>query len=303
MRRVIVTGGTGFIGSYVVKHLLEEGAEVSLLVRNPGKVPEDIRERVQILEGTIEHALDVREKLRGRYDCCYHLAWAGVAPEEKNNIELQMNNIRSAMEVLKLAKEAGCSRFLMAGTVAEYTRCEDVMDTGKRQTPSDFYGAAKASSYYFLRVLAEQLGIGLVWTIVPSTYGPGRTDNNLLTYTIRTLLAGGKPSYGSLTQQWDFLYVEEVARGIVYVGEKGTDGKVYGIGSGTYRPLKEYVCMIRDIIDSGLPLGIGEHPQLSGRVYSSCVDNQELCRDTGFVPEENFEENIRKTIAWYKSVE
>jgi len=204
------------------------------------------------------------------------------------------------MAVMRMAAKAGCSRFVMAGTVAEYVRCEGAMDVTLRQCPSDFYGASKSASYYFLRVLAEQLGIGLVWVIIPSTYGPGRKDNNLLTYTIQTLLRGEKPSFGALEQMWDFLYVEEVARGIASAGEKGIDGKIYGLGSGIYRPLKAFVQDIRDMIDPELPLGIGERPQMSAITYSSCVDNRELCEDTGFIPEENFKESIRKTIEWYR---
>ncbi len=139
------------------------------------------------------------------------------------------------------------------------------------------------------------------WVVVPSTFGEGRRDNNILTYTITSLLKGEKPTYGYLNQMWDFLYVEEVVRALRLIGEKGTADKTYAIGSGIYRPLRDYVETIRDIINPKLPLGIGEKPFLSNKAFSSCVSIKDLTADTGFVPGVTFEEGIKKTIAYYKS--
>ena len=71
---------------------------------------------------------------------------------------------------------------------------------------------------------------------------------------------------------WDFLYVGEVVRAIRFVAENGISGKVYGIGSGTYRTLKEYIVKIRDIINPDLELGIGCIPSMSELTFSSCVN-------------------------------
>lgn len=104
-----------------------------------------------------------------------------------------------------------------------------------------------------------------------------------------------------LTQMWDFLYVGEVARALRLIGEKGCYGKTYGIGSGVYRQLKDYIVKIRDIINPDLMLGIGEIPSLSDKAVSSCVNIYELVKDTGFEPEVSFEEGIERTISFYKS--
>lgn len=174
------------------------------------------------------------------------------------------------------------------------------MDVNARQTPNDIYGAAKVSVHYFLEVLSKQLKQDFIWTVIPSTFGERRTDNNIITYTIRTLLAGEKPSYGNLEQMWDFLYVSEVARALRMIGEKGVAGKTYGIGSGIYKPLKGYITAIRDIIDPSLELGIGDYPNMSEQTSSSCVNTYELIKDTGFIPQVSFEEGIRRTIEFFK---
>ncbi|MCR4650567.1 MAG: NAD(P)-dependent oxidoreductase [Lachnospiraceae bacterium] len=300
MRSVILTGGTGFIGSRLKQELLDNSIKVILLVRKAGDhvPPHDNLEVIEYYSPEYEELLSGREDI----DAFYHLAWAGVAPELKNEREIQIANIDFAMEMLELAVKVGAKRFIATGTVAEYAFCEDVMDVNAKQTPNDLYGASKTASHYMLETWARSQDMPFNWIVVPSTYGEGRKDNNILTYTIRTLLAGGKPSYGYLNQMWDFLYVGEVARALRLVGEKGISGKTYGIGSGVYMPLRSYVEIIRDIIDPTLPLGIGDRPALSDKAFSSCVSIKELTADTGFVPQLDFETGIRRTIDYYRSV-
>ena len=299
MKRVVVTGGTGFIGSWLVRELIKNNIDVILLVRNVAIATEMFGDMATIIS---IHSREYDELLanKPKIDAFYHLAWGGVAPEKKNDREEQIKNIDFAMEMLEYASKLNSGRFIATGTVAEYSFCEDVMDVNAKQTPNDLYGAAKTATHYMLETWARQLKMPFNWVVIPSTYGEGRRDNNILTYTIRTLLKGEKPSYGYLTQMWDFLYVGEVARALFLIGEKGSYDKTYAIGSGDYRPLKEYVTIIRDNIDRELQLGIGDVPSMSDKVFSSCVPIRELSKDTGFVPQITFEEGIRKTIEYYK---
>lgn len=83
---------------------------------------------------------------------------------------------------------------------------------------------------------------------------------------------------------WDFLYVKEVVSALRYIGEKGIAGKTYAIGSGVFKPLKDYITMIREIINPELELGIGAKSKLSDKALRSCVSIYDLTKDTGFVP-------------------
>ena len=300
MHKTVVTGATGFIGLHLVRQLLENDIEVIALVRDKEKARLVLDDRVNAITYH-SYEYDKLMDIPSDIDVFYHLAWEGVAPERKNDRIIQIKNIDLAMEMLEFASKIGAKRFIATGTVAEYAFCEDVMDVNAKQTPNDLYGAAKTAAHYMLETWARKIDMPFNWVVVPSTYGEGRRDNNILTYTIKTLLSGGKPSYGFLTQMWDFLYVGEVARALYMIGDKGKRDKTYAIGSGDYRPLRDYVEIIRDCIDKELPLGIGEVPSLSDKAFSSCVSVKELTKDTGFVPEVSFEEGIKRTIAYYKS--
>ena len=304
MKRAIITGATGFIGSWLTQELLHNGIEVTVVVRNKEKLlPEFVSNKMcTIVEKPVELLTD-KDFPDTQYDAFFHLSWGGVSPEHKNDISFQLGNISMSLNALDVCSKIGCTKFIASGTVAEYVFCSNIMDVNARQTPNDMYGAAKVSAHYFLEVRARQLAQDFIWIVIPSTFGERRNDNNIITYTIRTLLKGQRPQYGNLEQMWDFLYVAEVVRAIRLVGEKGKAGKVYGIGSGNFKPLKEYIKIIRELIDPNLELGIGELPAMSNQTFSSCVNIYDLITDTGFSPEISFEEGIKKTIYYLKNKE
>lgn len=296
--KALITGGTGFIGRYVVRELINRGTEVTILTSGSASV----QNRKPILETvhTTYQYDDLIKKLSGRkYDIFYHLGWAGVDGKDKNNISLQSSNIQVAIDMIHLSKEVGCGLFVAAGTVAEYVFSKDVIDFSMKQTPNDVYGATKVAVHYLLDAIAKQIGQDMIWAVLPSTFGEGRKEDNIITYTITMLINGKRLKYGSLEQMWDFLYVTEVARALVEIGEKGRHNMTYGIGSGEYRSLKDYVCAIRDMIDPKLPLGIGERVAEGAVSLSSCVNIEQLTKDTGFIPRISFEEGMKRTIRYY----
>lgn len=304
MQRAVVTGGTGFIGSWLIQELLEKNIEVIALIRTPNLPIAELENSNKLLKLVVYDSKEY-ESLKTQLfqiDAFYHLAWAGVSSELKNECNLQLENIRLSLQMLDYAKEIGAGRFIGIGTVAEYSFCENIMDVNARQTPNDMYGAAKTATHYMLETRARILQIPFNWTVIPSTFGEGRKDNNIITYTITSLLRGERPSYGYLQQMWDFLYVKEVVRALWLIGDRGQASKNYGIGSGVFRPLKDYIVLIRDIINPDMELGIGDIPSYSDKVFSSCVSIYDLTKDTGFVPEIGFEEGIRRTIGYWREM-
>ncbi len=294
-----MTGATGFIGKWMAKELLNSGYRVCLVVRDKNKLSAEMREQCCIVEKAVEELTE--HDFEDSYDYFFHLAWGGVAPELKNDHKRQMGNINGAINAIRVAKGLDCKKFISLGTVAEYAKADREIDGKMKESPTDIYGAAKTATYYFLDVLSKQLEMPLVWIIMSSVYGEGREDNNILTYTIRTLLKGEKPVFGNLDKRWDFLYVGDAVRAIRLVAERNNTCSVYGVGSGSYKSLKEYVEIIRDAIDPALPLGISEDDTQSKKSVSSYVDITDLQKDTGFEVKYSFEEGISRMIEYFKN--
>lgn len=295
MKRVIVTGGTGFIGSYLVSQLIEQNVDVTVLTSHKKESRNKLLHYVECSYITFDVILPYDE-----YDCFFHLGWGGVDNRDKNNRDIQLANIESSIKALDLAYRVNCNLFIGTGTVAEYAATPEMIDYDIKQAPIDIYGACKTATHYLLESIARQRHQKFIWAILPSTYGPGRTEDNILTYTIVSLLKGESPKYGKLEQMWDFLYVSEVARALIYIYEKGESDSVYGIGSGEFHALKYYIEIIHSKINKKINLGIGLIDQQSKKSISSCVNITKLTKDTGFMPEISFNEGINFTIDYYR---
>lgn len=294
--KIVISGATGFVGRHLVRCFAEQGNEIYILVRKHTEMFDEAENVHQIEYSKIEQE-EINEA-----DIFYHLAWDGVISSKKNDLSVQLSNIDLAIRTLEFAKRCKSKLFIATGTVAEYAFQNGVMDFEKRRSPADMYGATKSAVYYLLQAYARNIDMPFIWAVLPSTFGEGRENSNILTYTITSLLRKERPVYEALDQMWDFLYVEDVAQALRLIGLRGKAGKIYGIGSGSYRTLKEYVICIRDVIDSSLPLGIAEMDGGSNkaRVESSCVNIDDLVRDTGFAPQYTFEEGMEKTIEYYR---
>lgn len=163
MNYAIVTGATGFIGNWLVQELFENEYNVTVVARNKSKLLSDIRDNCHIIEKPLEDVLS--SNIGGKYNVCFHLAWAEVSSKQKNHLDVQLDNIRTSLHTLEVIHEAGCDLFVAAGIVAEYALCDNVMDMTARQTPHDLYGAAKVSSHYFMEVCARQLEQPFIWCV------------------------------------------------------------------------------------------------------------------------------------------
>lgn len=304
MASAVVTGASGFVGSQLVCELTKMGIEVFSVCRGKNGIEQMNgtsvfnvsckMEQYSELPGLICKSL--KENMAEPPFAFYHLAWDGVLREDKDNCEKQLRNIEYTASAVRACREIGCEKYIHVGTVAEYTQCHALIDERFAPTPSDVYGATKVAARYVAAQIANTLCQDILFTILASTYGKHRRDDNIISYTTKTLLRGEKPIYGSLKQIWDFIYVEDAARALALIGLHGKPNATYGVGSGRYMSLRTYVECIRDMINPSLLLGIGEQKEKYNKVLNSCVDLFTVQRDTGFYPQYSFEQGIRKMI-------
>lgn len=204
------------------------------------------------------------------------------------------------MHAISICEDMACTRFINLGMVGEYVSLDGLINENWIPSPADVYGAVKVAVRNLLSVQASLCGIEMIDTILCSTYGEFRFDDNVISYTVKKLLKRECPEYGHLEQMWDFLYAGDAAYALYLIGQKGLGGKTYCIGSGIYRHLYEYIEVIRDMIDPSLSLGIGRLGNKYEKVLNSCVDTFQLQKDTGVRPQFSFEEGMERTIAYFK---
>ncbi len=229
----------------------------------------------------------------------YHLAWASTSHKGRDDVRAQSGNIGHTLSAVESAKALGFERFIFAGSQAEYGRTDKKLSPDTSVFPETPYGVAKLAAGSLGNILASQLGMDFIRVRILSAYGPGDGERTLISSLIRSLLSGERFSTTEGKQIWDFIYRDDVAKALFLLGEKGINGKVYPIGSGIGKPLREYIETVRDLLSPGALIGFGDIPYKDGQVMHLEADITELTKDTGFVPEVTFEEGIRKTVAGF----
>ncbi len=299
MNRVFITGATGYIGQSLVRRLLDESVEVTILVRNEASIPADIKDKVKSIVGEAADIVSLLGEIENGFDAFYHLAWNGVHPELRNNLDVQMENISMSLECVKAAASIKAHKFIYIGSAMEYMYCDEPINRDSVPSSSNFYGTAKIAAHYLCRELARQLDVPFIYTVVTSVYGIGREDKNVIFYVIDKLLNQEKPSVSKLEQRWDYIHIEDLKEALYRIGLSGKADGFYAVGNGENKPLSAYLEMVRDLIDPELPLGIGEVPYPKGRIPSSCINPTSLFEDTGFKPSIRFQEGIAEVIDFY----
>lgn len=312
IRRIAMTGPTGAIGMAIIQKCIEEQIELLLIMRadSPRNVNIPKSKYVSLLYADISEydKIDVEEleldDSKG-YDAFIHLAWSGTIGAGRNDMDIQTKNIQCTLAAVRLAHRLGCKVFLGAGSQAEYGRVEGYLNADTPTFPENGYGIAKLCAGQMSRILCEQLHLEHIWLRVLSIFGPYDGENTMVTSAIRGFLNGEETSFTAGEQKWDYLFSEDAADMIVRLLQSGRNGRIYCIGSGRYRMLKEYIKDIYQAVydkeGTEEELGIGKMPYGPKQVMFLCADVSELEKDIGAITLTPFSEGIQKTVLWYKN--
>ena len=294
--RIAVTGPTGSIGSELVEELIGRGHEVIAIIRPGSDRIGNIPESDSVL--VIECDISDYGSLSGRETCdlFYHLAWAGTSVSSRGDARTQSRNIQYALDAVSLAKDWGAKKFVGAGSQAEYGPSDVPLSPSTPIRPVSAYGAAKYAAGRLCAKYCVENEIGFNWARILSTYGKNDAENTLIMYLIRTLKEGKIPKLTRCEQRWDYIYSRDCARALLAIGMDGIDGKTYCVGSGTERPLRDYVEDIRSIVNPEVPVEYGAIDYYPDQPMMLCADISELTSDTGFVPKTSFTDGIKEIV-------
>ena len=298
--KAVVTGATGAIGMALLELLEKNRIETLVLCRADSSRASNIKESEYIKKADCSLSQMKDFSSDERYDVFFHFAWDGTFGEKRDDLSLQLKNVKYTLDAVNLAKRLGCTTFVGAGSQAEYGRCEGVISPDTPTAPTMGYGIAKLSAGMFSREEAHKLGLKHIWVRILSVYGPYDTDRTMVMSTVRKLLAGETPEFTPAEQMWDYIYSKDAAGAFLALAKDGVDSEVYCLGSGSSLPLKEYIRMIRDAIDKNAALGIGAIPYNPKQTMFLEADISKLTEHTGFVPGYSFEDGIKETVEYAK---
>jgi UDP-glucose 4-epimerase len=304
--KAIVTGADGFVGSYVVKELLGHGYQVVAVDLGPTPRRLDAGQKnlhyVSLSIDRIAELKSLAPEAVGA-DVLFHYAWRGSAGPERCDETIQLNNALMTAKCLREAAAMGVKRFVCAGTIMEFETNQVIYEQGSKPGMPYIYGAGKTIAHEICKPIANDLHIDLVWAYITNTYGVGESSPRFLNSTLRKIIHGEPLEFTSGTQNYDFIYVTDVAKAFRLLGEKGKANKGYIIGSGAAKPLRQFVEEILGELKPTSPAKFGDVPYTGVMTPLETFSTKEIVSDCGFQPSVSFKEGVRLTYDYLKSLE
>lgn len=302
MKKVIVTGASGFIGQALVKELNLQGYHVTAIIRNESK-KKIFNELKNILiyisdMATLETILSIIPK--DEFEAFYHLAWDGSSGDSREDYKKQLLNVEYSCLAVEVAQKLGCKQFIYAGSLMELESSSYIPLNGSKPSRNYVYRTAKLAAHYMAKSIAVSVGIDFKMGMISNAYGVGEKSPRLINTTIKKLLNGEKTSFTKGEQLYDFIYITDVVEAFIKIMEEGKPYNNYYIGNKVQRPLREYLIRLKNCINSEIDLGLGEIYFDGVCIDYSKIDTNSLYKDTSFNMKVGFSEGINKTITWIK---
>jgi dTDP-glucose 4,6-dehydratase len=325
-KRFLITGGAGFIGSAVVRHLIGETDHRVCVVDKltyagnlASLAPVAGNPRYSFVRADIADARTMKELFASyRPEVVMHLAAEshvdrsidGPAAFIQTNIVGTYVLLETALAYWRTLSSTGEFRFHHISTdeVFGSLDMDGCFDEATAYAPRSPYSASKASSDHLVRSWHHTYGLPVLVTNCSNNYGPYHFPEKLIPLTIINGLEGVRlPVYGTGSNIRDWLHVEDHARALLAVVERGRIGETYCIGGRSERTNLDVVRAICSLLDELAPSKtIGRREALisfvadrPGHDLRYAIDPARICRELGWQPRETFESGLRKTVAWY----
>ena len=316
MRRVLLTGGAGFIGSNLVKALLKRGHQVRVLdnnFRERGASLKEIADAIELIEGDVRIMEDVRRAVEG-VDTIFHLAYINGTEFFYKFPRLVLDiAVRGQLNVLDAAEEAGVETFVYFSssevyqTPPEIPTPEDVpLSVPSVTNPRYSYGGGKIISELLLLHYAHQTKMRRIIVRPHTVYGPAMGFEHVIPQTMEKLAAASKgftltkatiPIQGTGDETRAFCYIDDAVEGFLRCAERGRDGDIFHVGKDEEISISELIQKIGEILN--IQITLKPNPPASGATKRRCPDISHL-RRLGYAPRVSLKEGLQPTVAWYK---
>jgi GDP-L-fucose synthase len=302
-KRILVTGGAGFLGRQVVRQLCESGADPQKIT-----VPRSRDLDLRKMENC-QRAVD-------QQDVVVHLAAhvGGIGLNREKPAELFYDNLMMGTQLIHAAYEAGVQKFVCAGTICAYPKFtpvpfkEDDIWNGYPEETNAPYGVAKKALLVQLQSYRQQYGFDGIYLLPVNLYGPEDNFDPSSSHVIPALIrkvyeaqqagAATLPVWGDGSPTREFLYVDDAARGITTALQHYSEGEPVNLGTGYEISIRDLINLLCDLMEfKGEVVWETDKPNGQPR---RCLDTQRAKEKFGFSAQVSFEEGLKKTIDWYR---
>lgn len=297
MSRVLVTGGSGFIGRHAVAALVEAGHEVHVVSRRPPSTrppPGVIWHQSDLLLDPIGTVAEVAP------DRLLHLAWCTEPGRCWSSLE-NVLWVEATLALVRTFAAFGGTRAVFAGSCAEYEWGPPgpCVERSTSLRPATLYGISKDATRAVVEAAATELDLSVAWGRVFFLYGPAEDRRRLVAAVAHGLATGERVATSAGTQRRDFLHVSDVGGAFAAILDADACGPI-NIGSGQAPPLRALIDTLGEVAGRPELLDVGALPQRPGDPEELLADNTRLRDEVGFRPRVRLSEGLATTFAWWR---
>ncbi len=312
MKKVLITGASGFIGSHTVESALDRGYSVRVFLRynstgyvgNLRFLGEKLKE-IEIYWGDIRDYTSVLRAVKG-VDYVIHLAAQISVPYSfQNPIDFAMNNVVGTTNILKASVECGISKFVYTSTSEIFGGSDEPLNEDSLRIPKSPYSASKVGADAMVKSFFYTYNLNTLILRPFNTFGPRQSIRALIPWIIYQGLRSEKVKLGNLEPKRDFTYVKDTVEGILLALEKETEGgDEINLGTGRSFSVMEVVEVVSKVLGKNLKVEVEEkfkRPK-KAEVFNLIADNSKAKRVLGWEPKWSFEEGVRETAEYVRSL-
>lgn len=306
--RIVVTGGTGFIGQHLLRALVNDGYHPVAIARRMGQIgglPGVLKEQVRWIELDLLNREDIRYFIgEERPSVLFHLAGTrGVVDQQGNPTSTCSElNVDATLHLLEVVNHAGADRIITIGSAEEYGNQTGPFDEARELQPVSAYGISKAEATRLALAMHELVNCPVVIARLFTVYGPYQPRGMFVSDAINAAVNSTSFSMSKGAQLRDLVFVDDIVAGLIACARTpGVEGKVFNFGGGEPISLRDLAQMIWRISKSSAQLVVGDRPRRDDDMDVTWADVSRARESLGWQPLVDLEHGLQTSIEWARA--
>jgi UDP-glucose 4-epimerase len=305
MKRILLTGASGFVGANLARRLLRDQHEVHLLLRDRHQTwrIEEITKDCSISIADITNRESVTRCLRSaKPEWVFHLSAYGAYSNQTGFEQMVATNLIGSANMLDASIECGAESFVQTGSSSEYGYKSGAAREDDRVDPNSHYAISKAAATHYCQFTARKLGLNAVTARLYSVYGPYEEPTRLIPTLIVHALSNKLPPLVSPEIARDFVYVDDAVDALILLASHQTasPGAIYNVCTGTQNSLAQIVELTRSLLDVRAAPEWGNMPRRAWDTDVWFGDPSALRDDLGWIAETSLCDGLARMIRWLR---
>jgi UDP-glucose 4-epimerase len=306
MAKVLITGGAGFIGSHLVRGLLDRGDRVRVLDNlSTGSKTNLTGLDVEFIEGDIRDIAVVQESIKDVHTIFHLAAFISVAGSMDDPLTCYVVNLNGSLNVLLQASQAGVRRVVLASSAAVYGDSESIVAENYPLNPLSPYAASKLAMEQAAKLFSQSFNLETICPRFFNAYGPRQSSDSPYAAAIPKfiqVMSAGEPAiiHGDGQQTRDFVYVKDIVEALLLAADGDSiGGRVFNIAGGNAVPINDLVEILQGFFPEAPDPVFG--PPRQGDLLFSEADISLAERALGYRPRIDLQEGLRITVEWFRA--